>query len=222
MLDALAYSISGKSRAKKWQQFLDLMQPQPDETILDVGVNTIEYSAGDNYLESHYTYPERITALGLEDNFDVLRARYPQVRFMHGDGRSLPFPDQSFAIAYSNAVIEHVGSFPDQLVLLRELVRVAGRGYLTTPNRHFPIEVHTRLPFLHLLLPKQAFDAFLRFIGQGWAAGNYMSLLSRADLERLMHGANLPRPRLIANRFLGFPMTFTLTWDAGERTTNQR
>jgi hypothetical protein len=113
---------------------------------------------------------------------------------------------------YSNAVIEHVGNFDDQRRFLSELFRVSRRGYLTTPNRHFPIELHTRIPLLHLLLSKKNFDAFVTKIGKGWAAGDYMSLLSENDLRRLFQEVGISNYTLIKNRFCGLPMTFTLIW----------
>lgn len=211
LIEKTAYSISARSRERKYGQFLDLVAPQADETILDVGANVTEYSGTDNFLERHYEHPERITVLGVGD-ITPIKERYPSVTVVSGDGRILPFPDHSFDIAYSNAVIEHVGSRDDQLRFLRELFRVGKRGYLTTPNRHFPIEVHTRIPLLHLLLPKPLFDRFLRLIGKEWAAGDYMNLLSEDDLRALLHDAGIPDATVIRNRFLGFTMTFTVMW----------
>ncbi len=210
-IEQIAYKISGKSRAKKWQQFLDIIQPLPHEKIIDVGVNTTEYSEGDNYLENHYTYPENITAVGIGSDFEVLKKKYPKVSFVSGDGKTLPFPNQSFDIVYSNAVIEHVGDYPDQLAFMKELVRVGKRGYLTTPNRLFPIEVHTRIPLFHILLPKTAFDWLLYRIGKGWAAGDYMHLLSKQDIRGLLTKTPV-QAEIIANRFFGVPMTYTVTW----------
>lgn len=210
-VDKIAYDISAKSRKRKFDQFLQLIMPQPEETIIDVGVNTTEYSATDNYLEKFYPHPEHITAVGVEDMTDFQK-RYPQVTVARGDGRTLPFADHTFAIGYSNAVIEHVGNFDDQEQFLKELIRVSKRGYLTTPNRHFPIELHTRVPLLHLLLPKAYFDRFVTLIGKGWAAGNYMSLLSEQDLRTLFAKAGITEYQLIKNRFFGLPMTFTVIW----------
>jgi hypothetical protein len=211
LIEKIAYGISAKSRAQKFDQFLTLIDPKEKETIVDVGVNTTEYSATDNYLEKFYPYPDRITAVGVEDMNDFQK-RYPHVTVAQGDGRALPFADNTFAIGYSNAVIEHVGNFDDQKRFLGELVRVSTRGYLTTPNRHFPIELHTRVPLLHLLLSKQAFDRFVTWIGKGWAAGNYMSLLSEKDLRALFAHVGITHYTLIKNRFLGLPMTFTVIW----------
>lgn len=211
LVEKIAYQISAKSRAKKFSQFLTLVEPAPEETIIDVGVNTTEYSATDNYLEKFYPHPTCITAVGQGD-MSQFQARYPEVTTVSGDGRSLPFPDSAFDIAYSNAVIEHVGNYDDQRRFLAELYRVSKRGYLTTPNRHFPIELHTRIPLLHLLLSKKGFDAVVTKIGKGWAAGNYMSLLSERELRSLFQAVGITHYTLIKNRFFGLPMTFTLIW----------
>lgn len=187
------------------------MAPRADETILDVGVADKEYSESDNYLEKHYPHPEKIVAVA-HTSVDRFPLRYPQVRVVIADGRALPFADDEFDVAYSNAVIEHVGSYEDQLAFLRELHRVARRGFLTTPNRRFPIEVHTRIPLLHVLLPKTWFHRFLICVGKGWAAGDYMNLLSERDLRRLLRETAITDFRITRNRFLGMTMTFSVTW----------
>ena len=214
LIETIAYRISASSRAKKFSQFLKLVAPQPHESIVDVGVNTTEYSATDNYLEKFYDHPDHITAVGMGSDTEIadFQARYPKVSTLSGDGRALPFAENNFDISYSNAVIEHVGTRDDQRRFLAELFRVSHRGYLTTPNKYFPIELHTRLPLLHLLLSKTNFDRFVTLIGKSWAAGDYMSLLGENDLRALLAEVGISDYSLIKNRFCGLPMTFTVIW----------
>ncbi len=211
LIEKIAYALSAKSRKKKFSQFLSLVAPKENETIVDVGVNTEEYSATDNYLEKFYPHPENITAVGIGDFTDFTK-RYPLVTSLTGDGRALSFSDNAFDIAYSNAVIEHVGANDDQRRFLSELFRISTRGYLTTPNRHFPIEIHTRIPLLHLLLSKKNFDRVATTIGKEWATGDYMTLLSERGLRRLLDEAGITHYTLIKNRLLCIPMTFTVIW----------
>lgn len=213
IIERIASSISGKSRAKKWLQFLAWAKTSPETTLLDIGVNTHEYSDHDNLLERLYSYPGNITAVGLETDWAEFHERYPQVKTLTANGTELPFADNTFDIAYSNAVIEHVGKHSQQLAFLREMKRVARRGYFTTPNRFFPIEVHTRLPLLHLILPKSGFDWVVTKLGKGWAAGDYMHLLSASDLRSLLTEAGIQKYTLTRNRFCGFTMTFTVWWE---------
>lgn len=208
---SLAYRISEWNRSRKFRLFFDTLSPKKTESILDVGVNNEEYSESDNYLEKHYPFPENLTAVALGD-LSLFQERYPNIRTVSADGRSLPFPDNAFDIAYSNAVIEHVGDSDNQQTFFHELVRVSRRGYLTTPNRHFPIEVHTRIPLLHILFPKKHFDAFLSLIGKSWATGDYMNLLSKNDLDRIARSIPLTSYQIIPNRFCGIPLTFTFIW----------
>ena len=48
-------------------------------------------------------------------------------------------------------MIEHVGGEEEQRRFVAEALRVGRRAFITTPNRWFPVEVHTRLPLVHWL-----------------------------------------------------------------------
>ena len=211
LIERAAYKLSQRSRKRKFSQFLREIKPAIDETILDVGVNDMEYSETDNYLEKHYFKPENITAVS-KDGVELFEKRYPKIKSLVADGRSLPFPDNSFDISYSNAVLEHVGDSNDQVNFLKEIFRVSRRGYITTPNRCFPLEIHTRLPLLHLILPKKFFDNFLKWIGKGWAAGDYMNLLSKKELKIRLEEAGIKKYDIHSNRLFGLVATFSVTW----------
>lgn len=210
-VEKIAHNISQKNRTKKHALFLAYFDPKNNTTLLDVGVTNKEYSQGDNYLEKHYPYPKQITAVTNEP-LTEFPENYPEVTAISADATSLPFPNDAFDIAYSNAVIEHVGDREKQVQFLKEMYRVAKSGYCTTPNKFFPVELHTRIPFLHFLLPKKYFDMFLRAIGKGWAAGGYMYLLSESDMRDCLRCSGIKHYTFIKNRFLGMPITFTVLW----------
>jgi len=185
----LADAISIRSRRRKLALFLDEMRPDAATRVLDVGVD--EVSLGDaggqsgctthNLLEERYSWPERLTALGLHDGARF-RERYPQIAYVQGDACALPFADGAFDVVYSNAVIEHVGGRERQEAFVREAVRVGKRVFLTTPNRWFPLEVHTRLPLVHWL-PSGAAGRAYDLVGKPWAKEN--RLLGPDDLRAL-------------------------------------
>jgi 2-polyprenyl-3-methyl-5-hydroxy-6-metoxy-1,4-benzoquinol methylase len=104
------------------------------------------------------------------------------MHFLVADAEKLPFADGAFDVAYSNAVIEHVGGEERQRAFVHEAVRVGRRVFLTTPNRRFPVDVHTRLPFVHWL-PETASGHVYDLVGKGWAKEN--RLLSAAELLSL-------------------------------------
>jgi SAM-dependent methyltransferase len=148
-----ASGFSRRSRERKLQLFMELLAPGPDTTVVDVGVTDsgVEGAYGtDNFLEASYPWPERITAVGVT-SLEHFAAAFPRVRTVVADGRSLPFADGEFDVGFSNAVVEHVGGHAQQVAFVHELCRVAKRVFVTTPNRWFPVEVHTLLPVAHWL-----------------------------------------------------------------------
>lgn len=203
-----ATQISANNRKRKYQLFLDEIKPLKTDRILDVGFNNVEYSCVDNFLEKNYPYLENITALGVEDD-SLFKQRYPLVETVIYDGKQYPFLDNSFDIGWSNAVLEHVGDEDAQVLFLKELRRTCNRIYLTTPNRYFPFELHTRYPLIHWL-PKTMFDKILQFTPGKWASGDYMYLLSRKKLERLLQRAGISNYTIYKNIFMGFTMDFSI------------
>ena len=185
----VADAISLRSRRRKLRLFLEELQPTAETTVLDVGADELAFGAGDgcgtlNFFEELYPWPERITALGLHDGAGF-RERYPAVRYVRGDACALPFVDGEFDVVFSNAVIEHVGDRERQRRLVLEALRVGRRVFLTTPNRRFPIEVHTRLPLVHWLPDAVAHRAY-DLAGKGFAKD--LHLLSRSTLASLFPG----------------------------------
>ena len=151
----LADSISLRSRSRKLRLLLDELRPTAATSVLDVGADELGFGDGDgcgtlNFFEESYPWPERITALGLHDG-EGFRARYPDIPYVQGDACALPFADGAFDVVFSNAVIEHVSGRARQRQFVSEALRVGRRAFITTPNRRFPVEVHTRLPLVHWL-----------------------------------------------------------------------
>ena len=185
----LADSISLRSRERKLRLFLEELRPTADTTVLDVGADELGFGEGDgcatmNFFEELYPWPERITALGLHDGAGF-RATYPHIPYIQGDACALPFEDGAFDIVFSNAVIEHVGGRDRQRQLVSEAIRVGRRVFITTPNRRFPVEVHTRLPLVHWLpdaLSHRVYDLTGREIGAE------VDLLTRRSFAQLFPG----------------------------------
>ena len=185
----LADSISLRSRERKLRLFLQELRPTADTTVLDVGADEVGFGEGDgcatmNFFEELYPWPERITALGLHDGAGF-RARYPRIPYVQGDACALPFGDGAFDIVFSNAVIEHVGGHDRQRQFVSEAIRVGRRVFITTPNRRFPIEVHTRLPLVHWLpdaVSHRVYDVIGREIGAE------VDLLTRRSFAQLFPG----------------------------------
>jgi SAM-dependent methyltransferase len=153
VLRTVASRVSMRSRERKLQLFFELIEPGPETTVVDVGVTNAPFGGGstDNFFEALYPWPERLTGVG-HTELDRFAAAFPRVHAVRADGRDLPFGDGEFDIGFSNAVVEHVaGGRGGQRAFVHELCRVSRRVFVTTPNRWFPIEVHTLLPLVHWL-----------------------------------------------------------------------
>jgi SAM-dependent methyltransferase len=198
--------ISAWNRQRKWKMFERAMAPAPTTKVLDVGYSEREWAEGDNYLEKHYPWPQRLTALGIEEHTQFSQ-RYPDVRVVRYAGGDFPFADAEFDVVWSNATLEHVGDRDAQVKFLAEIARTGRRAFVTTPNRHFPIEVHTRTPLLHFL-PKSLFDRYLHAIKQGWAADTYMRLLSARELRAIIRDAGVSQYRIKRNHVGPFTLDF--------------
>jgi len=217
---SIADKISQYNRQRKWRTFTEIIRPSPDLKVLDVGYCNQETVETDNFIEKHYPYPRMLTALGTEAP-TIFRDRYPEVNCIQYDGTTFPFRDGSFDVCWSNAVIEHVGDRAAQLRFLREISRVARLAFITTPNKFFPIEVHTRTPLLHLL-PKPVFESYLRRIGKAWATGEYMNLLSLSELKQLLHQAGINDFRILKNKLLGFTLDFVVIMNSTDDRSRLR
>ena len=166
MLSRVASRVSLHSRQRKLRLFHELLRPGPETTVLDVGATDAAFGDGstDNFFEALYPWPQRITAVGITP-LETFAASFPEVSVVQADGRELPFPDGAFDIGFSNAVVEHVrGGREEQRRFVHELCRCSRRAFLTTPNRFFPLEVHTLVPFAHWL-PRELRDRVLHARG---------------------------------------------------------
>lgn len=180
----LAGAFQARTRATRLRRFLELAEPRPETRVLDVGI-TNDTARASNFLEAGYPYPGQITAVSADPRVDLFARAHPDVEVVLADGRALPFADRSFDVAFSNAVVEHVGTRADQARFVAELCRVADRVFCSTPNPAFPIEVHSLLPFVHWL-PDGPRRAAFRRTGRGyWAEPDHLRLVSARELRAM-------------------------------------
>lgn len=119
-----------------------------------------------------------------------------------GDACDLPqFADNSFDLAHSNSLIEHVGGWERVEAFMRESRRLAPFSYLQTPYFWFPVEPHFLAPFYHWLpeswrakiLLRMRLGHYRRASDMGAAMRTIRSaiLLDRAQLSWLMPDARI-------------------------------
>lgn len=198
-MNRLFADLHRRSRRKKARLFVELFGPTAATRILNVGATGRLSGLADQF-ESFYPHHEHVVGGGLSFN-DVrdYRLSFPRARAVVFDGCALPFPDQSFDIVYSNAVIEHLPSREMQRSFAREVQRVGRAWFVTTPNLWYPVELHYHLPFVQFLPPRWQ----QRLVGAlGRVPYPALTLLGRRELGRLF-----PRGRVMGCRVTFYPET---------------
>jgi hypothetical protein len=196
---ALQRRLALIARNRIYATFLAEMKPAPSTTILDIGASDYDTREA-NILEKSYAHPQNITCGTIGDGSSILRA-YPKVKVVQlMPGQPLPFSDNHFDIAYSNAVLEHVGGPDQRLFFISEAMRVARSIFVIVPNGWFPVEHHTGIPLLHYT--PRLFRKTLAATGYyHWSKIENLDFVSKRQLAREWRPGS--RPIL---RYAGLPL----------------
>ena len=155
-------SLAVQFRRRRFAFFQSLLSHlERPVRILDVGGTEtywkmMELKAGDQVF---------ITLL----NLTQIDVSFPNVTSIAGDARAIMAEDASFDVVFSNSVIEHMGTYQDQLQMAREVRRVGRSYFIQTPNKYFPIEPHFLFPLFQFLSLKMRVFLIQNF-NLGWFA----------------------------------------------------
>jgi hypothetical protein len=198
-MHSLLLSLHRRSREKKYRLFTELMRPTAATRILNVGATGTTTGLAEQ-LESSYPHPKKITGGGINlSEVQDYRRSFPDVTAMMFDGCALPFPDKSFDIVYSNAVLEHLPGSDLVQRFAAEVQRVGRGWFVTTPNFWYPFDPHYHLPFVQLL-QQGAQRSLVRKLGK--TPYDYLHLFSARELRKLF-----PTSKIIGCRVTFYPET---------------
>ena len=170
-------SLAVKFRRRRFAFFQSLLSHlERPVRILDVGGTEtywkmMELNAGDQVF---------ITLLNLTQT----AVSFPNVASIAGDARAIMAEDASFDVVFSNSVIEHVGTYQDQLQMSKEVRRVGKRYFVQTPNKYFPLEPHFLFP-LFQFLPINIRVLLLQNFRLGWFSKTPDKVKAREIVETI-------------------------------------
>ena len=171
-----------------------------NKKIIDIGTTPSLEEEQNIFLEKAKENPN-ITCFSNQD-CKILRKKYENIEsILIGDGKNTKLDDNSFDIAHSNATIEHVGSFDNQVSFVRELVRISKESvFIQTPNRFYPMDFHTILPFFHWL-PKKIHRKILKYFKlEFYSDEKNLNLLSINDLKKICKILNIRKYKILKYR----------------------
>ncbi len=188
-------------RRRRFALFLNLMQPKIEQTLLDVGGCPTFWIA----------YPQPVARIDSLNLYEApwASAEYPahDIRILVGDGCKLAISNNAYDIAFSNSVIEHVGSWEQQKKFAAEIRRVASALWVQTPAFECPIEPHYMAPLIHFLPNSLQRFAVKWFTPWSWLERptqetidlmvDTTRLLKKKEMEKLF-----PDCEIITERFL--------------------
>lgn len=215
MISKLSYEL----RSQKLQETIDVLQQ--GGVVLDVGawVKFPEPNPQENWLEKQNPMKGTLIAVGIE-NMEAFKNKYPHVLCVQANGCALPFKSNSVDIAFANAVLEHV---PEEyhVNFVTELATVSRKkSILTVPDRLSPIEIHTRIPFLHWL---PWWRTLFAWIGEKyWASKeNLATIFTYNSLRKLLHRSTGSKSWAIKRQFLWFiPISLIATYESIAKHTS--
>ena len=94
-------------------------------------------------------------------------------------------------LVISSATIEHVGSYENQKKMVDNIIKLTNKIFvITTPNKFYPIEFHSKIPFFHWL-PNKVFGKILSLLGNKQLSNiDNLNLLSKGKIIKILNELN--------------------------------
>lgn len=192
--------ITLNARNKFFDIFINNTNYSNHKTVIDVGT-TPSIEKEQNIFLDKTRENLNITCLSNQD-CNVLKAKFKNIRnIIIADGKCTGFKDNAFDIVHSNATIEHVGSFENQIAFVKEMLRIAKESiFIQTPNRFYPLDFHTILPFIHWL-PKNIHRKILKHLRlKFYSEEKNLNLLSSKDLKNICRVLNIKKYKILKHK----------------------
>jgi len=192
--------ITIKARGQFFIYFKESTNYSNEKSIIDIGT-TPSLDSEQNIFLTKTQENQNITCLSNQD-CKILLKKFNNIKeIIVGDGKNTLLDENSFDIVHSNATLEHVGNYNNQILFVRELIRISKKYvFLQTPNRYYPIDFHTILPFIHWL-PKKIHRKFLKILKLNfYSKEENLNLLSKNDLKKICKELEIIKYKIIEHK----------------------
>ena len=191
-------SWGARRRVQRYEWIRDAFPQIGDMSVIDLG------GTAEAWLRS----PVRPASVHVV-NLETPPADVPDwIRADQADACDLPadISNNTYDLAFSNSVIEHVGGHVQRMRFADTVHKIAGRHWVQTPYRYFPIEPHWLFPGFQFLpmnvramlscrWPLVHTPASSLTVGLGAAMG--VELLSRTEMRYYFPGSELKYERML-------------------------
>lgn len=198
-----------RCRRKRGKIFTQYLSPKEGDSILDLGGGT------GAYISQLIPFKKNVYIADISENKLKESAEKGFRTIVLNENGTIPCEDGYFDIIFCSSVIEHATVDKKdiltiqtnkefrQLALKRQKrfadeIRRAGKSYFVqTPYKYFPLESHSRLPFILVLLPRKLQIKIIKFFRKFWFARTTpdWNLLTVKDMKFLFPGAKIVKER---------------------------
>ncbi|MFI6906827.1 hypothetical protein ACIBKY_36585 [Nonomuraea sp. NPDC050394] len=136
-------SVAAKARARRWRWVAESFPDLGQMNVIDLGGTATAWMRAP-------IKPAGVHVINLAHDDQELPS---WLRTEVGDACDLPkrILGGDYDLVFSNAVIEHVGGYARRQAFADAVHSLAGRFWVQTPYRYFPVEPHVLFPFYQFL-----------------------------------------------------------------------
>lgn len=217
MLETLIQKQSDKWALQRFNLFLDLLKPESNSTILDLGGYNGKFFYNFKNIIEHLNLKIIIADID-EEALAIAKERGFETLLLNDSGK-INLSDKSVDIVFCNSVLEHVTlpknkiwnamdgevfkkeSEIHQKLFVEEIKRIGKKYFVQTPHVDFIIESHTWLPFVAKLSRRNLIKG-IKFFNKFWIKKTSpdWNLLNEKQMGLLFSDAN----EIITNKVWGF------------------
>jgi len=179
-----------------------------NDSFLDVGTTPLLLKE-ENIIFRVFNKFKSFTSVS-NQNCNILKKKYPKLKLVHSSIFDYNIKSKIYDIVYSSATIEHVGNLSSQKKFVKILYKLSKKFLIiTTPNKYFPLDFHSKVLFLHYF-PK-LFRFFLEFCGEKFLSKEKnLNLLSKCDLINICRDLNIRNYKIYTNFLFFIPANYII------------